>query len=67
MNLFHLHAEKEQGATRRARTWLVIARSLFEAILFVPEGFSVKAVEVQVRTVSGPRRVIRSIDSLSIH
>ena len=67
MNRFHLHAEKEQGETRGPRTWLVIAGSLFEAMSTVPEGIAGKAVEVQVDTVSGPRRVIRSMDSPSIH
>jgi hypothetical protein len=67
MNLSHLHAEKEQGRTSGLRTWVVIAESLFEAISFVPEGFSVKAAEVQVRTVSGPRRVIGWTGSPSIH
>lgn len=60
MNVFHLHVEKEQGATSRSRTWLVIADSLFEAISIVPEGFSVRAVEVQVGTAVVPRRVIKS-------
>jgi hypothetical protein len=61
MNLFHLHVEGEQGATSRSRTWLVIADSLFEAISVVPDGFSVKAVEVQVGGAVDPRRVIKSI------
>ena len=39
MNLFHLHAEKEQGRTRGPRTWVVIAESLFEAISLFPKAF----------------------------
>lgn len=58
MNLFHLHAEKEQGGMRGLRTWLVIAGTLFEAMSTVPEGYSVKAVEVQTGTVVGLGRVI---------
>lgn len=58
MNLFHLRAEKEQGETRRPRTWLVIADSLYEAMSFVPEDFCVKAIEVEVGSVRGPRRVV---------
>lgn len=67
MNLFHLHAEKEQGGTGGPRTWLVIAESLFEAIAFVPEDFSVNAVEVRAGAVSGPRRVIGWRSSPSTH
>ncbi len=67
MNLFHLHTENEQGVPRAPRKWLVVASCLFEAMSFVPEGSSVKAVEVQVGSVPGPRRVIRSIDSPSVH
>jgi hypothetical protein len=67
MNLFHLHVEKEPGATSRTRTWLVIADSLFEAISVVPEGFSVKAVEVQVGTAVDPRRVIKSTGASIVH
>lgn len=46
MNLFHLHVEKEQGATPHSSTWRVVADSLFEAMSVVPDGFAVKAVEV---------------------
>lgn len=67
MNLFHLHAEKEQDRPRGLRTWFVIAESLFEAICLVPEGFSVKAVEVRVGTVSGPRRLLGWMGSPRIH
>jgi hypothetical protein len=38
MNLFRLHAEKEQGALLHSRTWLVVANSLFEAMSVLPDG-----------------------------
>lgn len=62
MNLFHLHVEQEQGVVSNSRTWLVVADSLFEAISVVPDGFAVKAVEVQVGTAVDPPRAIRSAD-----
>ena len=67
MNIFHLHAEKEQGHGRDPGTWLVIADSLFEAISLLPEGFLVKTVEVQVAAVAGPGRVIGCIDAPTVH
>lgn len=67
MNLFRLHAEIEQGATCGHRTWLVIAGSLFEAMSFVPEEFSVKAIEVQVGAARGPLRVVASSGAPIIH
>lgn len=67
MNLFHLHAEKEQGETLRPTTWLVIAGSLFEAMSSVPEDYSVKAVDVGVGTVAGPGRVIGWIAKPTVH
>jgi hypothetical protein len=67
MNLFHLHVEKEQGARSRSRTWLVVADSLFEAISIVPEGFSVKAVEVQLGAAVDPPRVIKSTPTPVVH
>ncbi len=67
MNLFHLDAEIEQGATCGRWTWLVVADSLFEAMSFVPEGFSVKAIEVQVGTARGPLRVVASSGAPTIH
>ena len=67
MSLFHLYAEKEQDRRRSLRAWLVIAESLFEAFSLVPEGYSVKAAEVRVGTVSGRRRVLRWTASPRIH
>lgn len=67
MKLFHLHVEKEQEGMPRSRTWLVVADSLFEAMSVVPDGFAVKAVEVQVGTAVDPRRVIRSIAAPVMH
>ena len=67
MNLFHVHAEKERGETRAPRTWFVIAGSLLEAMSLIPEGFSVKAVEVRLGTVEGPGRVIGSMGGPTIH
>ncbi len=64
MHLFYLHAEKEQEKTRPLRTWFVIAESPFEALSFVPEGFSVKAAEAKVGAVSGPSRLIGWMGSL---
>ena len=59
MTLFHLHVEAEPGTIPRARTWIVAAGSLFEALSIVPEGISVKSVEVQAGTAVDPRRVIK--------
>lgn len=56
MNIFHLYAEKETGGMRDARMWLVIAANLFDAVSLVPEGFYVKAAEVQFAAVAGPGR-----------
>lgn len=67
MNLFHLHAEKEQGETRSPRTWFVIAGNLYEAMSLIPEDFAVKAVKVQPRAVVGPGRVIGSMGASIIH
>jgi hypothetical protein len=67
MNLFHLHVEKEQGARSRSRTWLVVADSLLEAMSVVPEGFSVKAVEVQVGAAANLPLAIKWIDAPIIH
>lgn len=58
MNIFHLHAEKEQEGTRHAGTWFVVADSPHDAIALVPQGFSVKDVDIQVPAVAGPGRVI---------
>jgi len=67
MNIFHLHAEEEQGRVRDAGTWLVVADSLLDAISLVPEGFCVKAVEVQLATVAGPGRVIGCFGAPTVH
>lgn len=67
MNLFHLHVEQEQGAVSRPRTWLVVADSLFEAISVVPDGFAVKAVEVQVGTAVDPPLAVGSLDVSVMH
>lgn len=67
MNLFHVHARKEEGATRGPSTWLVIAGSLFEAISSVPEEFSVTAVDVQMGAVAGPGRVVGWMGAPTIH
>ena len=67
MNIFHLHAEKAQGGTRDAETWLVIADNLFDAISFVPEGFCVKAVEIQLAVAAGPGRVVGCFGAPTVH
>ena len=64
MNVFRLHAEKEQGAMRVAGTWLVVADNLFDAISLVPEGLCVKAVEIEAAPVAGPGRVIGRLPTL---
>ena len=48
MNVFHIHAERQRKGGRDARIWLVIAESMTEAMSLVPEGFSVRAVGIQV-------------------
>lgn len=73
MNLFRLHAEKKRGEILRPTTWLVIASNLFEAISSIPEGYFVKAVDVEVGTVAGPGpgpgpgRVVGRIDAPTVH
>ena len=67
MNLFHLHVEKDQGETLRPTTWLVIAGNVFDAMSSVPEGYSVKALDVEVGAVAGPGRVIARIAAPTMH
>lgn len=67
MNLFHVHVEKEQGETLRPTMWFVIAGNLFDTMSSVPEGYSVKAVDVEVGTVAGPGRVIGWIAAPTVH
>jgi hypothetical protein len=66
MHIFHVHAEKEPGGTRDARTWLVISDNLLDATSLVPGGFRVKAVEIQRAAVAGPGRVIGCFAALAI-
>lgn len=67
MNLFHVHADREQGETTGPQIWLVAADSLFEAMCLVPEDVSVKSVEVQIGVVAGPGRLIGSPAARSVH
>jgi hypothetical protein len=67
MNLFQLRIEREWGTTLRSRTWLIVADSLIEAISVVPEGFSVKSVEVRVSTAVHPHRLIKSTGAPVVH
>jgi len=63
MNRFRIRAEKE----RKGRTWLIVAGNLFEATSLIPEDFAVRAVEVKVDAVAGPRRMIGWTDDQTIH
>ena len=56
MNLFRLQVEEDLAAKRQVRTWLVVADSLLDAISVVPEGFSVKAITVEVGPALQARR-----------
>jgi hypothetical protein len=67
MNLFQVQAEKDRGAACSPRTWLVIAGSLFEAMSFIPEEFSVKGVKVRVGIVEGPGRLIGWTGAPTMH
>ena len=67
MNLFHLHIEKDQGEILRPTTWLVIAGNLFDAMSSVPEGYSVKAADVEVGAVADSGRVIARIAAPTMH
>lgn len=67
MNLFRVEVEKEQGETDSARTWLVAAHSLFEAISLVPDSYTVKSVEVQLGAASGPGRVMGWMAPRTLH
>jgi len=58
MNLFRVVAEREQEEAAGARTWLVVAGSLFEAMSLIPDSYTAKVVEVRVGAASGPGRVI---------
>jgi hypothetical protein len=64
MNLFRLRVEKDFAAKRQVRTWLVVADSLLDAISVVPEGFSVKAITVEVGTDLEARRPDTPIASI---
>ena len=67
MNIFHLHAEKQLDGTCDTCTWFVIADSLLDAVSLIPEGFHVKAAEIQVAAVAGPGRVIACFARPTIH
>lgn len=67
MNLFRVEAEREEDETDGARTWLVVADSLFEAVTLIPDGYSVKSIEVQLDAVSGPGQAFAWIGLRTLH
>lgn len=67
MNLYCLHVEIEPGVKSKSRTLFVLADSLFGAISALPDGFFVKAVEVQVGNAVEPRRVIKAVSGPVVH
>jgi hypothetical protein len=67
MNLYYLHVEIEPGVKSKSRTLFVLADSLFGAISALPDGFFVKAVEVQVGNAVEPRRVIKAVSGTVVH
>jgi hypothetical protein len=67
MNIFRLHTEKQSTEARDTRTWLVVADSLLNAVSLLPEGFYVKAAEIERIAVVGPVRVIGCLVSPTIH
>lgn len=58
MHLIHVETVKDENQLSSARTWLVIADSLFEAMSLIPNDYRPKAAEVRPGAVSGPSRVI---------
>jgi hypothetical protein len=67
MNLYYLHVEIEHGAKSKSRILFVLADSLVGAISAVPDGCSVKAVEVQAGNAVEPRRVIKAVSGPVVH
>jgi hypothetical protein len=67
MKLYYLHVEIEPGVKSKSRTLFVLADSLFGAISAVPDGVSVKAVEVQVGNAVEPRCVIKAVSGPVVH
>jgi hypothetical protein len=67
MNIFRLHTEKQSNEACDTRTWLVVADSLLDAVSLVPEGFYVKAAEIERVAVVGQVRVIGCLVSPTIH
>lgn len=63
MNLFHLHIEAEHDAMFRPHTWIVIAGSLRDALSVVPDGLSVKSVQIQPGIAVDPRRRVDRTDA----
>lgn len=62
MHLFHLKAEPRQDEAGGMRTWLVVADSLFDAMVLVPNGNIVRAARVELGAASGPARLIGSVE-----
>ena len=67
MNIFHLHTENEPEGKRDSCTWLVIAETLFDAVSLIPEGYRVKAADVQVAETTGPSRVVACFGRPTLH
>jgi len=67
MNLYYLRVEIGPGVKSKSQTLFVLADSLLGAISAVPDGFSVKAIEVQVGNAGEPRRVIKAISGPGVH
>lgn len=63
MNLFCIQTEKREPENTERRSWFIIADSLLEAMSSLPEGLSVKAVEVKLATVAGPSQVVGRTDA----
>lgn len=62
MHLFHLNAEHAQDEPGSMRTWLVVADSLFGAMILVPDGDIVRAARVELGAASGPERLIGCVE-----
>ena len=58
MRLIHVDAVNEHDEFGGARTWLVIADTLFQAMSLIPAGHRPRDAVVRAGTVSGPARVI---------
>jgi hypothetical protein len=64
---FSSSCREDRGWSTDAGMWFVVADSLLDAIALVPDGYCVKAVDIQVAAVIGPSRVIGCFARPTVH